>query len=212
MCCLVARGFQLKREQMYQQSPTVAFAQYANENQVISTQCITRQCSRLAGGKMITLHNDSLLLCIASGKTTLIFCLTCAVFQRMCQSLHENASSWLQTWLTFWVLSLCGKHEIKSCLTWQGEWVFVVPSCQFHCFEGFCPLWLCVLRSGLVLAWLKWRLWRLDFLCNLSESGPILKFSLRHEGIHSPHTVYLPSGWTALITLGFRRCWNCGAY
>lgn len=164
MCCLVARGFQLKREQMYQQSPTVAFAQYANENQVISTQCITRQCSRLAGGKMITLHNDSLLLCIASGKTTLIFCLTCAVFQRMCQSLHENASSWLQTWLTFWVLSLCGKHEIKSCLTWQGEWVFVVPSCQFHCFEGFCPLWLCVLRSGLVLAWLKWRLWRLDSL------------------------------------------------
>lgn len=81
---------------MYQQSPTVAFSQYANENQVISTQCgacITRQGSRLAGGKMITLQNGSFLLCIASGKTTLIFCLTCAVFHRICHSPYENASS-----------------------------------------------------------------------------------------------------------------------
>lgn len=40
--------------------PNPGISQQANEKQVISTQysaCITRQCGRLAGGKVITLHN-----------------------------------------------------------------------------------------------------------------------------------------------------------
>lgn len=205
MCCLVARGFQLKREQMYQQSPTVAFAQYANENQVISTQCITRQCSRLAGGKMITLHNDSLLLCIASGKTTLIFCLTCAVFQRMCQS------PWKCLLLVANMVDLLSSFSLWE--AWNQIMSDMTGGMGFCCTQLSIPL----LRRFLPSVIVRLAVWACSCLVKMAtvKAG----FSLQRlwkwsdfKGIHSPHTVYLPSGWATLITLGFWRCWNCGAY
>lgn len=211
-----ARGFQLNTEQMYQQSPNRGISQYANEKQVISTQysaCITRHCGRLAGGKMITLHNESFLLRIAPGETTHIFCETYAV-ERLSQNV--SGSSWkcfpLVTNMNDLWSSLCGKHGIKSCPIWQGEWVCLVPARRFYYFKLFCHLRSCILPGLPVLGSCSQLIKMANagdqswiFLSNLAESSWIFKVqpqTCRH---------LQPTHCLSLIKMVW-RCSNSGAY
>lgn len=141
-------------------------SQHTNEKQAISTQeagCITRQSGTFAcGKKTITLHNnESFTFGIVSGTTSLVFSWTCAVervFEETVTVCMEMFLLGCKHDLTFRVLSLCGKHKIKSCPIWQGEWLCVVAlTIDFIAWSNCdCASWgLCLLLS-LVLGLLQW--------------------------------------------------------
>lgn len=78
--------------------------------------------------------------------------------------------------------SLCGKHEIKSCPIWQGEWVCLVPARRFYYFKLFCHLRSCMLPGLPVLGSCSQLIKMANagdeswiFLSNLAESSWIFK-------------------------------------
>lgn len=111
------------------------------------------------------------------------FLLTYAV-ERVLQNVSESSSKCLPlvTNMNDLLSSLCGKHEIKSCPIWQGEWLCLVPARQFYYFKLFCHLRSCILRGLPVLGSCS-RLIKMAnardeswfFLSNLAESGWIFK-------------------------------------
>lgn len=106
-------------------------------------------------------------------------------FHRTCQSLYGNAFPWLQTWLTFWVLYLCGKHEIKSCPIWQegnGFASFLVKVSLLQTFLPSVIVHVAVCACGLD--------------CRLVKMANVLTNELM------PKSLYMPNVWI----VGHRTC------